>query len=46
MQEAVRRYLGVFLPFIATLICAHYVIRTSGSQLVQAHRLTGTCSGA
>ena len=39
MEEAVLRYLGVFLPFIATLICAHYVIRTSGSQLVMGTEL-------
>jgi hypothetical protein len=26
MEEAVPRYLGVFLPFIATLICAHYIV--------------------
>ena len=31
MEEAVLRYLSVFLPFIATIICAHYIVRTSGS---------------
>jgi hypothetical protein len=34
MEEAVLRYIGVFLPFIATLICAHYIVRTSGSELI------------
>lgn len=30
MEEPIARYLGVFLPFVATLICAHYVVRTNG----------------
>src|SRR5437762_3265829 len=34
MEEAVGRYLGVFLPFIATLVCAHYIVRMSGSELI------------
>ncbi|HEV2249734.1 MAG TPA: hypothetical protein VGT60_04425 [Candidatus Limnocylindria bacterium] len=34
MEEAVGRYLGVFLPFIATLISAHYIVRLSGSELL------------
>jgi len=34
MEEAAGRYLGVFLPFIATLICAHYIVRQSGSELL------------
>jgi hypothetical protein len=34
MEEAVGRYLGVFLPFIATLICAYYIVRQSGSELI------------
>jgi hypothetical protein len=34
MEEAVLRYLGVFLPFIATLVCLHYIVRTSGSELI------------
>jgi hypothetical protein len=34
MEEAVLRYVGVFLPFVATIICAHYIVRTSGSELV------------
>jgi len=34
MEEAVGRYLEVFLPFIATLICAHYIVRQSGSELI------------
>ncbi len=34
MEEAALRYIGVFLPFVATLICAHYIVRTSGSELI------------
>ena len=34
MEEAVGRYLNVFLPFIATLICAHFIVRQSGSLIV------------
>lgn len=34
MEEAVGRYLGVFLPFIAAIVCAHYIVRTSGSELI------------
>jgi hypothetical protein len=34
MEEAAGRYLGVFLPFIASLICAHYIVRQSGSGLL------------
>lgn len=34
MEEAVLRYLGVFLPFVATLVCAHYIARSSGSELI------------
>ena len=34
MEEAVGRYLEVFLPFIATLICAHYIVRQSGALLI------------
>ena len=34
MEEPIARYLGVFLPFIATLICAHYVMRTNASPLL------------
>lgn len=34
MEEPLSRYLGVFLPFIAMLICAHYVVRTSSSPLL------------
>lgn len=34
MEEAVGRYLGVFLPFIATLVCAHYIVRLSGSEIL------------
>ncbi len=31
MEEALARYLGVFVPFLATLVCAHYILRTSSS---------------
>jgi len=34
MEEAVGRYLGVFLPFVATLVCAHLIVRQSGSELL------------
>jgi hypothetical protein len=34
MEEAVGRYLEVFLPFIATLICAHYIVRQSASPFI------------
>ena len=34
MEEPIARYLGVFLPFVATLILAHYVMRTSASPLL------------
>ncbi|MEA2661999.1 MAG: hypothetical protein QOH08_1571 [Chloroflexota bacterium] len=34
MEADVGRYLGVFLPFIATLAIAHYIIRQSGSPLL------------
>lgn len=34
MKEAVGRYLGVFLRFIATLICARYIVRQSGSEIL------------
>ena len=34
MEEAIGRYLGVFLPFIATLVAAHYIVRQSGSELL------------
>ena len=27
MEEGFGRYLSVFLPFIATLICAHFIVR-------------------
>ena len=33
LEQATLRYLGVFLPFIATLIAAHYIVRASGSEL-------------
>ena len=33
-EEAVGRYLGVFLPFIATVVCAHAIARQSGSPLL------------
>ena len=31
-EEAVGRYLGVFLPFIAMLACANLIARQSGSE--------------
>jgi hypothetical protein len=34
MEEAFGRYLSVFLPFIATLICAHFIVRQSGSEIL------------
>ena len=34
MEEAAGRYLEVFVPFIATLICVHYIVRQSGSELI------------
>lgn len=34
MEEAIGRYLGVLLPFMATLVCAHLIVRTSGSLLL------------
>lgn len=34
MEEAVGRYLEAFLPFIATLICAQYIVRQSDSLLI------------
>jgi hypothetical protein len=34
VEEAIVRYLGVFVPFIATLVCAHYILRTSASDLL------------
>ena len=34
MEEALGRYLDVFLPFIATLVCAHFIVRRSGSEIL------------
>lgn len=39
MEEAALRYLGVVLPFVATLVCGHYIVRTSGSELVAGTEL-------
>ena len=39
MEEAVTRYLGVFLPFIATIICGHYLMRSTGSPLLAGMEL-------
>jgi hypothetical protein len=39
VEEAVGRYLGVFLPFIAALVCAHYIVRQSGSELLARSEL-------
>ncbi len=30
-EEAVGRYLGVFLPFIATVACGYLIVRQSGA---------------
>jgi len=40
MEEAITRYLGVFLPFIATLGCAHYIVRQSGSEMLARSELS------
>jgi hypothetical protein len=34
MEEAIQRYLGVFVPFLATLVCAHFIVRQSGSEIL------------
>ena len=34
MEEAIGRYLSVFLPFIAALISAHYIVRLSASPIL------------
>lgn len=34
MEEAIARYLGVFVPFIGTLVCGHLILRTSPSLLL------------
>lgn len=39
MEEAVERYLGVFLPFLATLVCAHFIVRQSGSEVLARTKL-------
>jgi len=31
-EDAIGRYLGVFLPFVATLACAQLIARQSGSE--------------
>ena len=33
-EDAIGRYLGVFLPFVATVACAHLIARQSGSELL------------
>jgi len=33
-EDAIGRYLGVFLPFVATVVCAHLIARQSGSELL------------
>lgn len=40
MEEAVVRYLGVLLPFVATLVCGHYILRSSRSELLVRTGLT------
>ena len=34
-EEAVGRYLGVFLPFVATVACAQLIARQSGSKTLE-----------
>jgi hypothetical protein len=34
LEEAITRYLGVFAPFVATLVCAHYILRLNGSVML------------
>jgi hypothetical protein len=34
LEEAITRYLGVFAPFVATLVCAHYILRMNGSAML------------
>jgi len=33
-EDAIGRYLGVFLPFVATVACAQLIARQSGSELL------------
>ena len=33
MEEALGRYLGVFLPFIATLVCAYFIVKQNRSDV-------------
>jgi len=33
-EDAIGRYLGVFVPFIATVACAHLIARQSGSEVL------------
>jgi hypothetical protein len=42
MEEAVGRYLGVFLPFIATLICAYYIVQHGRSGIVARPEIIST----
>ena len=35
-EDAIGRYLGVFLPFVATVACAHLIARQSGSEVLVA----------
>jgi hypothetical protein len=41
LEEAITRYLGVFAPFVATLVCAHYILRLNGSAML-AHAELGS----
>jgi hypothetical protein len=43
VEDAIVRYLGVLLPFLATLVCGHYILRTSGSIVLAS---TGLASRA
>jgi len=45
-EEAVGRYLGVFLPFVATVVCAHLIARQSASGLFGRTLLTDLADAA
>ena len=42
VEGVVGRYLSIFLPFIATVVLAHLVIRSSGAWQLQRLGLTST----
>ena len=45
-EEAVGRYLGVFLPFVATVVCAHLIARRGDSALLGGTRLADLADAA